>query len=61
MDKKVVFITGVSSGFGLSLAKKMIDAGHIVYGIGRNEFQLDNLNYHICDVVNYEKLKFKNR
>ena len=57
MEKKVIFITGASSGFGLSLAKQLIDAGHIVYGVGRKDFQLDGLNYSICDVSDFDNIK----
>jgi len=57
MDKKVVFITGASSGFGLSLTKQLLDNGHIVYGIGRKDFELSNLNYEKCDVSDYTHVK----
>lgn len=56
MDKKVVLITGASSGFGLSLAKMMIDNGHIVYGVGRKDFGLSGLNYQKCDVSNFDEV-----
>lgn len=50
MDKKVVLITGVSSGIGLELAKKFIKSGWKVYGVSRKEFSLDGLSHIICDV-----------
>ncbi|TLY30503.1 MAG: SDR family NAD(P)-dependent oxidoreductase [Ignavibacteria bacterium] len=34
-EKKVVFITGASSGFGLSIANKLASEGHKVYGTSR--------------------------
>ena len=56
MDK-VVFITGASSGFGLSVAKMFIKDGYKVYGVGLNEFELEGLNYQTCDVRNFEQVK----
>lgn len=57
MNKKVVFITGASSGFGLSLAKMYIKNNFIVYGIGIKDFFLEGLNYFQCDVSNYDDVK----
>jgi NAD(P)-dependent dehydrogenase (short-subunit alcohol dehydrogenase family) len=37
MTCKTFFITGVSSGFGLALAREALDAGHRVIGTVRNE------------------------
>ena len=56
MEKKVVFITGASSGFGLSLAKMYIQHGDIVYGVGHKEFELAGLNYFVCDVSDYSQV-----
>ena len=50
MKKRVVLITGVSSGIGLELAKKFIKKGDIVYGSSRHEFNLEGLNHIVCDV-----------
>lgn len=50
MGKKVVLITGVSSGIGLELAKKFIKNGNIVYGVSRKSFSLEGLTHIICDV-----------
>ena len=55
MDKKVVLITGVSSGIGLELAKKFIKSGWKVYGVSRKEFSLDGLFHIICDVSSLEQ------
>ena len=40
--KKVILITGISSGFGEQIAKLLADKGHVVYGTVRNEPVSDN-------------------
>lgn len=50
--QKVVFITGVSSGFGNCISKKLINEGHIVYGTYRkNVVAIDKLNLIQLDVT----------
>lgn len=39
MKKKVIFISGVTSGFGFAISKEMQRRGHIVYGTIRNHGQ----------------------
>ena len=47
----VVFITGISSGFGLETAKLLSQQGHIVYGTVRREVEpLPKVNYLQVDV-----------
>jgi len=40
MDKKIVFITGVSRGIGLEIAKSFLNAGYFVIGTSRSNFNL---------------------
>lgn len=43
MDKKVVLITGASSGMGKITAEELIKEGHIVYGAARNAEKMKDL------------------
>lgn len=52
--KKVVLITGVSSGIGLEVAKRFIQNGDVVYGISRKSFSLDGMTHIICDISSLE-------
>jgi short-subunit dehydrogenase len=40
MDKKIVFITGVSRGIGLEIAKCFSNNGYFVVGTSRSDFDL---------------------
>ncbi len=40
MDKKIVFITGVSRGIGLEIAKCFLNDGYFVIGTSRSKFNL---------------------
>lgn len=47
----IVFITGISSGFGLETARLLSQQGHIVYGTVRREVEpLPNVHYLQLDV-----------
>jgi hypothetical protein len=47
----VVFITGISSGFGLETARLLSQEGHVVYGTTRREVEpLPRVNYFTLDV-----------
>ncbi|MDX1958175.1 MAG: SDR family oxidoreductase [Leptospiraceae bacterium] len=48
---KTAIVTGASSGIGLSIAKRLISLGYLVYGIGRNFSKTKNLNQFIeCEL-----------
>ncbi len=62
---KVIFITGVSSGFGRDLAIEAAKAGHTVIGTVRKEEQLQQVNNlqqgktfgYLLDVNNHEEVQ----
>jgi len=55
--KKVVVITGASSGIGLVAGKYLVEKGYKVYGLSRTEIN-DNTIIHIpCDVTNQEQVR----
>jgi len=57
MTNKVILITGVSSGFGLEMARSLSQRGHIVYGTVRGEVApLPKVNYLKADVRNDEQV-----
>lgn len=52
-SSKVILITGISSGFGLEMARSLSAVGHIVYGTVRSEVeQLPGVRYIRADVRN---------
>jgi len=57
--KKIILITGTSSGIGEFLAKKFIDDSYIVIGIARKKATIKNKNYfhYITDINNERTLK----
>ena len=55
-EKKVVIVTGASSGIGLALAKMLLKNNYIVYGLDRNE-HIDEFETLICDLTNYDRVK----
>ena len=62
MDKKIVFITGVSKGIGLEIAKNFVNEDYFVIGISRSKFDLsnelnsDNCLYFSIDVTNRDQV-----
>ena len=60
------FITGISSGIGYGLTKKLIGKKHQVWGVARREALLvdlahelnsDRFHYSVCDVTNFKSVK----
>ncbi len=43
MEKKVIIITGASSGIGKEAALKLIEAGHLVYGLARRTQLMEDI------------------
>ena len=54
MEKKVVIITGASSGIGLATAKLFAMKGYTVYGISRNVYKSSLFDSYACDVTDKE-------
>ncbi|MCK9181702.1 MAG: SDR family oxidoreductase [Fibrobacteraceae bacterium] len=55
-EKKVIIISGASSGIGFGCAKELLDAGAFVFGIDLNESVCEHTNYkHIIADVRDEK------
>lgn len=65
LQNKTAIITGVTSGIGKATAKKFINSGATVIGIGRNEAVLRQLSKdwgnkfipHVCDISDLQNLE----
>ena len=56
--KKVILITGISSGFGQQTALLLAERGHIVYGtVRRNHGQISSVNYLTMDLTDIVSIK----
>lgn len=55
--KKVVLITGASSGIGLATAEYLADKGYTVYGTARKPFANAKFKCLSADVNNHEQMK----
>lgn len=57
-NNKVILITGISSGFGLEIAKTLSLKGYVVYGTVRSAVEhLPDVHYLNMDVRNEEEVK----
>lgn len=58
MAKKVILITGISSGFGKQTAVLLARNGHTVYGTVRKQVETtDNVNILVMDLLNIESIE----
>lgn len=56
--KKVILITGISSGFGKQTARLLSEKGHIVYGtVRRNSVSDTTVNYLTMDLADIASIK----
>lgn len=56
MNKKVIVITGSSSGIGETLANHFVDKGHTVYGLSRSRKENLKFQHLATDVTNKENV-----
>lgn len=54
--KKVVVITGASSGIGKTTAEYLYNKGYAIYGLSRNAGSSEGINYIQCDVTIKESI-----
>lgn len=55
--KKVVVITGASSGIGFTTAKYFASKNWVVYGLARRQIKEENINSISCDVTDKNQVK----
>jgi len=55
--KRVVVITGASSGIGFEVAKYFVEKGDIVYGLSRRKNEQSGIHSISCDVTNYDEIE----
>lgn len=54
----VILITGISSGFGLAMARQLLEDGHIIYGTVRRDVEhIEGIHYLHADVRSDEDAK----
>lgn len=56
-SKKIVVITGASSGIGKVAAKYLSNNGYKVYGLARRSFQEEDIVSISCDVISKEQVR----
>jgi short-subunit dehydrogenase len=56
--KKIILITGISTGFGKETARLLAEKGHIVYGtVRRNTEQTSSVNYLTMDLTDLNSIQ----
>lgn len=56
--QKVVFITGISSGFGKCAAEYLAQKGYVIYGTSRKEVEADGrINVLKADITDVDSVK----
>lgn len=55
--KKVIIITGASSGFGKAVSERLAQKGYTVYGICRREMDHPSIHYIQCDIRDTERIE----
>ncbi|MBK9389580.1 MAG: SDR family NAD(P)-dependent oxidoreductase [Bacteroidetes bacterium] len=56
--KKIILITGISSGFGKQTARLLAEKGHTVYGtVRRNTFSDTPVHYLTMDLTDTNSIK----
>ena len=55
--KKVLVLTGGSSGIGLATVKRFASKGYIVYELSRSGKSFEGVNHIYCDVTNEDTVK----
>lgn len=57
MDKKVVLVTGCSSGIGKEVCSMLLQDGYVVYGMSRGDYEFAGLKHLKCDVTQKESVE----
>ena len=56
-NKKVILITGISSGLGEATGKLLSEKGYTVYGTSRRYVEINNINWLYMDVTKSETIQ----
>lgn len=55
-DRKVVVITGATSGIGRTVAEMLTEKGYKVYSLSRKKIEHENIKFVECDVTNQDQV-----